>query len=849
MIALVLALQLSTSVPTVAGPGAVGGRVVGPDDAPVSGAQIRIATLERVAESDVEGRWRLDGLPDGRWMIEVAAEGFLNRAVIVHVEGGATVALDFELEPRPGQAAPAGPVSGVVLEDGRLEPVHFALVEIFPLRRRALTDEDGLFSVGVLPAGAWTVRVSAPGYVPLERALPLDRTGGRMEFHLVPSPLPLVELIVRGTPSDARVLAREPEARVVDSALVSLAPAVVERDVLRGAQILPSVTPASDFNSAPYVRGGTLGQTPVVLDGVPLHNPFHVGGFVSAFEPSAVDAAVVRPGGLPASAASGLSGLVEVHTRDGGRDSVRVSGGVGLLSSALTASGPWRHGSWLLSGRRTYIDVGSAALRGVGLTDANWPYRFWDLLGKVTTDLGGRGRSLTLSTYLDREGFHDGSSYRGRWGSDAVSVRFRGLVADGLTVEAALGTSGFGADFTRAESEDSLGAGVRSDLDASVRTWIADASIEGNLGSQLLSAGMRLERSSASQHLDPRGGLLTRFTPGDTGGRYGPRALFVRDRWRATDRVSLDGGLRLEKAPGRAWTALPRGRLEVAVGRSSSVALSAGTYLQDFWSLRNEEGVAASVLAYDVTVPVPSDQPLSRAWDLVLEARTEAAGWALRADAFRKRLWDVPTAPVVADPGGTLATLSPDSIRLGNQHVDGIELFATGTFLGGPIALSYRLQRERSLLDGESFLPRRARTHRLVVNTRRSWGERQVALGLTWMSGRPYTPPVAALPAWGDPDVGGRSGPRRFGVQPIVLGEPNSARMPAYLRLDVDVRGGWDLSLFGRRGVLEPYLSVLNVLNGNNALWVSPVVRDGVLQLEVGPQLPVLPTFGVRWRF
>jgi hypothetical protein len=82
-----------------------------------------------------------------------------------------------------------------------------------------------------------------------------------------------------------------------------------------------------------------------------------------------------------------------------------------------------------------------------------------------------------------------------------------------------------------------------------------------------------------------------------------------------------------------------------------------------------------------------------------------------------------------------------------------------------------------------------------------------------------------------------------------VLGVPNSARTPAYLRVDVDVRGAWDLTLFGRHGTLEPYVSILNVFNGNNALWVSPQVRGGALVLEAGPQIPIFPTLGIRWRF
>jgi len=847
MIALLLAVQVAAGG-TPAG-GSVSGRVTGPGEAPVAGADVRIASLGRSTIAASDGRYRLDSLPDGRWLVEVEADGFLERGVVVRITGGADLALDVELEPRPVAPVRAGTVAGVVLEEGRLEPVHFALVEVVPLGRQVLTDEDGLFSVGGVPSGAWVLRVSAPGYVTLERALPSGDTGGRVELHLAPRPLPLEALIVRGDRGAARVQAREPEAHVVDSALVSLVPAVVERDVLRTVQVLPSVTPASDFSTAGYVRGGALGQTRIVLDGTPLHNPFHVGGFVSAFEPSGVDASVLRPGALPASASSGLSGLVEVHTRDGGRDSVRVSGAAGLLSSALTASGPWRHGSWLLSGRRTYVDAASGALRRVGLLDESFPYGFWDLLGKLTTDLGGRGRSLTVSGYLDREGVDHRPESWASWGSDALSARFRGLVADGLTLEAAVATSGFDASGVHQEATDTVPAGSMSDFDAAVRTLLADVSVQGSVRAHLLSTGVRVERTSPSEDFDPRGSLVSAFAPVSISGRYGTTALFVRDRWRVGPGLAVDGGVRAEKAIGRTWTLLPRGRVELGLGAASSVSLGGGTYVQDWWSLRNEEGAMASIAAYDVTLPVPGEQPLSRAWDAVLELRTRVGGWAVRADAFTKRMRDVPTAPPAAGAWDVRVTLPPDSIRLGEQHVDGVELFATGALRGSPLAISYRLQRERSLLDGRTYVPHRARTHRLVLNGRRSWGEREIAVAFTWMSGRPYTPALAALPRSAGPGEDGRLVTDRGGAYVIALGEPNSAREPAYLRVDVDVRGAWDLTLFGRPGTLEPYLSLANVLNGKNPLWVDHVVRDGRLMLEVFPQLLVLPTFGIRWSF
>jgi hypothetical protein len=121
-----------------------------------------------------------------------------------------------------------------------------------------------------------------------------------------------------------------------------------------------------------------------------------------------------------------------------------------------------------------------------------------------------------------------------------------------------------------------------------------------------------------------------------------------------------------------------------------------------------------------------------------------------------------------------------------------------------------------------------------------------VATALTWMSGQPYTPVSAILPRVEGVDPNGQllSLSNR-----VIFGEPNSGRLPAYLRLDVDVRGDWDLTLFGKRGRIEPYFSILNVLNEHNALvtWIDG--SNGQKVRELGPQLPLLPSFGIRWQF
>ena len=61
--------------------GRVSGRVTGPDDEPLAGAQVRIWSpgeadgVASTSETDDEGRWRVFGLEPGRWRISAEADG------------------------------------------------------------------------------------------------------------------------------------------------------------------------------------------------------------------------------------------------------------------------------------------------------------------------------------------------------------------------------------------------------------------------------------------------------------------------------------------------------------------------------------------------------------------------------------------------------------------------------------------------------------------------------------------------------------------------------------------------------------------------------------------------------
>lgn len=856
---LAAALQAAPGSAGAPGTGTLEGRIVSAEDAtPVPGARVAVDSLAARVRSDASGAYRLDAVPAGRWTVRVDAPGFDEHVVVVRVPAAGRLTLDFELtlaRTDGSRAERTGRLTGIVREEGRLEPVRFATVEVDGFTIRAVSDEHGLFSLSRVPAGEHRVTLRAPGYG--ERSVVvgvLPSSAVQITVELPRDPVVLPEVRVAGTRSVGLPHIEAPEAVVLDSAFLDLVPTVVERDVFRALQALPSATPSSDYSAAPFVRGGTPDQTRIFLDGAPIYNPFHVGGFASAFAPTAVATTVLRPGGLPASAPSALSGLLEVQARDGGRDSVRVAGSLGLLSTHATVDGPLREGrgAFLLSARRTYVDVATDAASGLGLIEEGIPYGFYDLHGKLTHDVGPVG-ALSLTAYLNRESF-DTDSYDGRagWGNDLVSARFAGFVTDGTLAELGAGTSAFGGSYTRPLTVDPFGnRQEETRMDAGFRTWFVDGRLTRRAGAHTLWAGGRWERTRYAHAFDPAATDDDWVAPLDVDGSFGALALYARDLWSIGGPLALDWGVRLERPRRRAWYALPRGRITAALG-SGSLAVGGGRYVQDVWSLRNEESVLASVAGYDLPVSVPAGRPLQRGWDAVLEGRWSWAGWRFRSDVYVKRLTGVPSAPPLSDPIEAPLIEHPDSVDSGELDVEGLEVSAAGRLGGTTVSLAYRWQRETRTLHGRSFTPRTSRPHRVVALASRRFGERKAALSVTWMSGLRFTPPWMIVPRLGGTTVGGRLRPGpEFRQAAIVLAEPNSAALPSYLRIDLDLRGAWDWTLFGRDGVIEPYVSVLNLLNNRNVLFSEHELRHARTGLTrtFGPQLPVLPTLGLRWRF
>jgi hypothetical protein len=766
-------------------------------------------------------------------------------------------------------------IQGTVRSAGTLEPIAHATIRAVELRRFATADAKGYFVLADVPDGTIRLEVSAPGYATNTVELASSGDGViRLDFELEIRPLELdgVEIDARegdavtGAPTRAPPSAGPPAARIEGSTIKRM-PALFEADVLRALQVLPAVSAISDFSSALYVRGGSADQNLITLDGFPLFNPYHVGGIFSAIGADAVSTVDVFAGAFPASAGDRLSSIVQIRTRDGARDATRASGAIGLLSAHITADGPLGSGgSFLFSGRRTYLDAMSGAAYGVGLIDYTLPYGFSDAYLKATHGIGAAG-TVSLSGYLDLESVSMPARMRQEmngnmlfdWGARMLALSYRQPLGGSLLLDARAGYSGFagsfdGWEYRRGPCEEPPAnpCAGRQIVDSTqivrartiTRDLVAAADLTWYGRTHTVKTGVQIDGYVFDHDLETPGVNSELLSPFSYDASPATFAAYIEDRWSPSPTLELRAGVRLLDAGRYGRALMPRigGRWQA----TSALALSvgAGRYGQTIRSLRSDESIASSFLAYDILAMQPDTIGLARSEDLVLGAEWSDERTRVRADAYVRRMRNLVLPPEPADPQSAPVLVTGD-YRTGTGIARGIELSAAHNRGIASYALAYTLSSTRLTAGDDTFNPRYDRRHQLDASAVFEWPRTTLSARLAAGTGQPYTKPIGLFEYRGFDPVTQTWGP---GWSVFERGPHNGDRLPGYLRLDVGVRRSYAKRWFGRDGTITPYLQVLNVLNTRNVLVSEPAAYERA-ELRYLPQLPFLPTFGLEWRF
>ena len=111
-------------------------------------------------------------------------------------------------------------------------------------------------------------------------------------------------------------------------------------DLIKSLQMLPGVAAGNELMSGLYVHGGDGNDNLFLLDGVPLYNISHFGGFFSSFNTDVVENLDFYKSGFPARYGGRLSSVVDVETAEGNMERYHGYFSLGLIDGRIQVEGP-----------------------------------------------------------------------------------------------------------------------------------------------------------------------------------------------------------------------------------------------------------------------------------------------------------------------------------------------------------------------------------------------------------------------------------------------------------------------------------------------------------------------------
>jgi|GEM_PF-4784454 len=758
------------------------------------------------------------------------------RIVLVMICGGAATA--------PVIAGPYG-VEGTVLDRLTRRPIAQARVVVDEARQVVAVDSLGRFRVDLPSPGTYRLRALAPRY-----------EGAAWHSVRLTASAPVAPILLEIDPQIYRVPTVEiygdrvrpdpPQSptRVLLASEIRRAPGGFQ-DPLRALQESRSIESRNDVGTLLSVRGGETDQILFLMDGFDVYNPYRMrivlGGGISLANPDLIESVELYAGGFSARYGNRASGVIQMRTREGNRQSFRSRHTVSLIAASSAFEGPLAggRGSWIAGFRRTYYDLVIHPPKGEG---TQYPY-LQEAQGRVDYDLAP-GQRVTLRASIGDEGVNllfrgdqsadpnaddvqtDGSSltasgsieHTARLGRaiqattkvailgdrskiHLLGMEERSLYADARTTERRLSTS---HEWEISSPPHLTRIGVSWDRYLSQIDWRADSDASPTLNP--IPDSLRID-----DHLS-----------------YG--ALWIEDIAAIREGWFLSAGVRFEDAGGAVPVqASPRVALRGKLPFGHRLLLGAGQFLQ------YPDGIES--FSREAPLAIASFSRLGPERAGLVSAGMEGGWrrlhWDVESYARDTRNLHVPLDRVTYQASASGHAIAhgleteidlnpvPRGDRDGAWHerleVRLAHAWSSSRFRGGIFDQWTPVSAERAQsFFGQMRIP-------LSSNV-------QLSTVLRLASGAPYTPLLARVRLWeGDGTAYYRG----------VWGPAFSARTSPYARCDARVDR--DVSLFGRHG--SAFIEVMNLTNRRNTLSIQ---WDADLR-ERRPVrgLPIIPFIGL----
>jgi hypothetical protein len=197
-----------------------------------------------------------------------------------------------------------------------------------------------------------------------------------------------------------------------------------EHDIIKAIQQEPGVKNIGEGSSGLYIRGGNRDQNYVLIDEAPVYNISHLYGFVSVFNPDIVKDVKFYNTVYPSKFGGRVSSVIDTKLKEGNRNNYSVYGGLSMLASRLTVTGPLikEKSSFVIAARKSTIDLFVKPSESISIVPS-----FYDLNGKINYKINNNNH-LYFSVYHGSDFIRTLASFNNMWYNTTSTLRWNHLV-------------------------------------------------------------------------------------------------------------------------------------------------------------------------------------------------------------------------------------------------------------------------------------------------------------------------------------------------------------------------------------------------------------------------------------
>jgi len=690
------------------------------------------------------------------------------------------------------------------------------------LLKGAATDSSGFYKIERLEPNVYEIDFEMLGYKKSSKRLGLVKDT-ELNVALAQQPVELAAIEI--TPGVIEISAAEPSAHVLSSEEI-LASANFQKDIYRSVQALPGIA-NTDFSSKPHIKGGNPDETVVLLDNMPIFEPFHLeelfDGAYSIINTEQVRHLKLFTGGFSAKYPEKMSGVIDVNTINSLTERSWQFTLDYLRTGVFFNKGISGKLSYFLSARRTNFDflprdfftveTGVNPPENASPVDKILPINF-DLWNKLDYRINPKHRlAFNFLHALDEIEAVEGSQNFGRpqfldssrkntyawvnW-SWLANPRFSSITTLGLQNLSKQADFLFDVNLfaeTRRRNYDEQRSNIFIFRQQNLWQLAADHWLEfgveaNRFQGKYLYDDIRLDRlRSAPERMIVDTLYVNTKISGYTLSGY------LQDTWTISRRLDFRLGLRVSEQSfaGRPQFA-PRSAVKLNFSERLHLKLAYGWYYQpdNFHKLKTYLGTTALDPKPEKNIHYMGGLSFERE-NLSVNLSAYFKDYVRLRDDFQYDIHHRLGNPGVVD--------IPFNARTGTSK--GAEVFIRAKYArDNLISLAYSFSKNRMTDDLGRTVPRDFdRTHAVNVNSVFKFGQVWTISALwRFHSGDPFTP--ATIGVLGD----------NINQVYFKTGAKNSARYPSYHSLDVKIQKEWQL----KKVRLAVYLNVLNVYNRKN---------------------------------